>query len=293
VADNDNSSTNELQNLSSTSSGTNRTINISSGTGTTIDVADNDNDQTNEGFIGLRLVNGQQRLQGYNSSGTPIGNGVHIQGANGVIVAADFTNNPNGGLLQFSLSNPLPGIQNLSYGTKSGTDVPLNISDGTGVTLREGSNIVLTRNASNIVTISSTAQNTYGGLNNGSTGNLNTNNWTTVTSYGNALQSNMGTAPTNGEVIAVTSGGVYKIDWHCTCNFFSTSMGINLAIFINGSMENSTLMESWNASNTVASGLSGTFTKNLSINDVITLRSKLASSGTGNMSRCNLAVHKL
>jgi hypothetical protein len=48
VADNDNSITNEIQNLTSAIAGTQRTINISSGTGTTIDVADNDNSITNE-----------------------------------------------------------------------------------------------------------------------------------------------------------------------------------------------------------------------------------------------------
>ena len=39
---------NEIQNLSSTNSGTNRTINISGGSGTTISVADNDNSSSNE-----------------------------------------------------------------------------------------------------------------------------------------------------------------------------------------------------------------------------------------------------
>lgn len=48
LADADADATNELQNLSSTASGTDRTINISSGTGTTISVADNDNSTTNE-----------------------------------------------------------------------------------------------------------------------------------------------------------------------------------------------------------------------------------------------------
>jgi len=48
VNDADNSTTNELQNLSSTVSGTNRTINISGGTGTTISVADSDNSSSNE-----------------------------------------------------------------------------------------------------------------------------------------------------------------------------------------------------------------------------------------------------
>ena len=48
AADGDLSATNELQNLSSSTSGTNRTINITSGTGTTINVADNDNNSSNE-----------------------------------------------------------------------------------------------------------------------------------------------------------------------------------------------------------------------------------------------------
>lgn len=48
VADNDNNPTNEIQNLSSTAAGTNRTINISGGTSTTFDVADGDASSTNE-----------------------------------------------------------------------------------------------------------------------------------------------------------------------------------------------------------------------------------------------------
>ncbi len=49
VDDADADPANEIQNLSATASGTNRTINISGGgTGTTIDVADNDNDSSNE-----------------------------------------------------------------------------------------------------------------------------------------------------------------------------------------------------------------------------------------------------
>jgi hypothetical protein len=47
-ADGDGSPTNELQNLGSSASGTNRTVTISGGTGTTFSVADNDNDSFNE-----------------------------------------------------------------------------------------------------------------------------------------------------------------------------------------------------------------------------------------------------
>ena len=46
--DNDSDPTNEIQDLSSTTSGTNRTINITGGAGTTISVADNDNNSSNE-----------------------------------------------------------------------------------------------------------------------------------------------------------------------------------------------------------------------------------------------------
>ncbi len=48
VADNDNSPTNEIQNLSFSATGTNRTVNISGGTGTTFSIADNDNNASNE-----------------------------------------------------------------------------------------------------------------------------------------------------------------------------------------------------------------------------------------------------
>lgn len=50
------------QNLSSTASGTNRTINISGGTGTTISVADNDNDATNEYNTGVSLSGTQLQV---------------------------------------------------------------------------------------------------------------------------------------------------------------------------------------------------------------------------------------
>ena len=53
VDDGDSNSTNELQSLSSSAAGTNRTIDISSGTGTTINVADNDDDSTNELNTGI------------------------------------------------------------------------------------------------------------------------------------------------------------------------------------------------------------------------------------------------
>lgn len=44
-------------------------------------------------------------------------------------------------------------LQNISYGAKSGNDVPVNISSGSGVNLTQGTNIYLDRIASNYLTI--------------------------------------------------------------------------------------------------------------------------------------------
>lgn len=44
-------------------------------------------------------------------------------------------------------------LQNISYGAKSGNDVPVNISSGAGVNLTQGTNIYLDRVASNYLTI--------------------------------------------------------------------------------------------------------------------------------------------
>ena len=44
-------------------------------------------------------------------------------------------------------------LQNLSYGAKSGSDVPVNISSGAGINLTQGANIYLDRIASNYLTI--------------------------------------------------------------------------------------------------------------------------------------------
>ncbi len=52
----DGSTTNEIQNLNSSVSGTNRTIGISGGTGTTISVADNDNSTSNETITSISYI---------------------------------------------------------------------------------------------------------------------------------------------------------------------------------------------------------------------------------------------
>ncbi len=137
VADNDNSTTNEIQdlsltsntlkvtnnasatsisllpyldntdsqNLSNSTSGTQRTINISGGTGTTIDIADNDNSTTNE-IQDLSLTSNTLKVTN-NASATSIS----------LLPYLDNTDS-----------------QNLSNST-SGTQRTINISGGTGTTI--------------------------------------------------------------------------------------------------------------------------------------------------------------
>lgn len=103
VADNDNSATNEIQNLSSSATGTNRTIGITGGTSTVIDVADSDNSVTNE-------------IQNLGSTVAGTNRTINISG--GTSTTIDVADNDN------SASNE---IQNLSLTTNT-----LNLSSGGG-----------------------------------------------------------------------------------------------------------------------------------------------------------------
>lgn len=96
VADNDNSTTNEIQNLGNTVSGTQRTITISGGTSTTIDVADNDNNSTNE-------IQNLTYIPGTNNLAISGGNSVTITQTLGQVLT---TSNSAGGTKITSLGTP-------------------------------------------------------------------------------------------------------------------------------------------------------------------------------------------
>jgi len=96
VADNDNSSTNEIQNLGNTVSGTQRTITISGGSSTIIDVADNDNNSTNE-------IQNLTYTAGTNSLAISGGNSQVITHTLGQVLA---TGNDAGGLRIQNLGSP-------------------------------------------------------------------------------------------------------------------------------------------------------------------------------------------
>lgn len=134
VADNDNNSTNELQNLSlGTSTGTNRVINIAGGTGVTIDVADNDNNPSNE-IQDLSLVGNNLRITN-NSGASTINLAPYLDNTDNQNLSLSGTNLSITGGNLVDISSINTDNQNLSLGTSSGTNRTINISNGTGVTI--------------------------------------------------------------------------------------------------------------------------------------------------------------
>ncbi len=110
--------------------GTNQPVNISGGTGVTIDVADNDNSVTNEGIIGVGAgaANSSRLLS--NTSGQNI---LDIIVGTGLSITE--TAAANGGTITITNTVANTDNQNLSLGARIGTNQPVNISGGTGVTI--------------------------------------------------------------------------------------------------------------------------------------------------------------
>lgn len=152
------------QNLTlGTASGTNRTINISNGTGVTLDVADNDNSTSNEiqtlsksgSTVSLNLGGGSITLNDDSPTNeiqdlSLIGNTLRVTdnpSATAINLAPYLDNTDNqilsltGTSLSIANGNTVnlgpinTDNQNLSLGTASGTNRTINISNGTGVTI--------------------------------------------------------------------------------------------------------------------------------------------------------------
>jgi len=168
--------------------GTNITLSENTGSGIiTIDATEVDGSTTNE-------------LQTYSHSGTTSYTNTLSNGGGSFTINAGGINSisHSSGTLTItatevdgSTSNEL---QSISYGTKSGADIPLNITSGTGVTLTEGSGITITRNASNQITFSAS------GLSDGDKGDIDVTSsgtvWTIDTSSVTSLKILDGTIAT-------------------------------------------------------------------------------------------------
>lgn len=130
----------DAQSLSLAVSGTNRTINISGGTGVTIDVADNDNNPVNEAQT-LTKTSNVISLSAVSGSG---GGSITLNDDDPVNEIQDLTLNAN--ILKITNNATATSInlapyldntdtQNLSLGTIAGTQRTINITNGTSVTL--------------------------------------------------------------------------------------------------------------------------------------------------------------
>lgn len=159
VNDADADPTNEIQNLSNSSSGTDRTLNITGGNGTTFSIADTDNDSSNE-LQNLTLTNNGD-----------IRNIFITNGASTQFNVIDNDNNPNN------------EIQNLSNSV-NGTNRTINITGGTGTTF----SIADTDNDSTNELQSMSLNGTVLSLNNGGNSvNLNSLDLISTSDYDNSV----------------------------------------------------------------------------------------------------------
>jgi hypothetical protein len=139
TADGDLDATNEYQDLSSTASGTDRTIAITNGTNTTINVADNDDDSSNElqtlSQTGndVTLSNGGGTISvadNDNDSSNELINSATLNGTNLEIVDAGGTTTVD----LSTLNNSGTDDQDLTGATLTGTDLTINIENGGSTT---------------------------------------------------------------------------------------------------------------------------------------------------------------
>lgn len=148
------------QNITVTAAGTNRTINISGGTGDTFSIADNDNSPTNELITSVSLTgttlritdaggNNDVNLASINTDNQTLslsGTTLSISGGNNVNLATVNTDNQTLSIAADNLSisggnnvSLAAYRQNLSH-TVSGTNRTINISGGTGTTINVADN---------------------------------------------------------------------------------------------------------------------------------------------------------
>lgn len=115
------------------SSGTSRTINISGGAGVTFDIADNDNNPSNE-IQDLTLTSNILKITN-NAAATNINLSPYLDNTDAQSLSLSGSNLSITGGNTISLSSINTDAQNLALGSVSGTLHTINISGGTGITL--------------------------------------------------------------------------------------------------------------------------------------------------------------
>ena len=154
------------QNLSHTVSGTDRTINISGGTGTTISVADNDNSSSNELNTSLTVShaagNVLPRVRITDAGGTLEGLVPFFSTSNfnaGVVPGSNGASNSNFLRADGIWATPVSsGMTNWNLGINNGSYTA--VGDGANVSLNAGTNITLSKSG-NIITMNATNPQTW------------------------------------------------------------------------------------------------------------------------------------
>ena len=224
-------------------------------------------------------LNGDGRLRGaiYDSGNSP--------GTSGQMI----TSNGSGA---WTWTTPA-GAQNLSFGTKSGTDIALGISGGSGVIFREGTNIELVRTASNVLTVRQRVEYASMGIMN-DLKTLSTSYQKLVPSGGSVGDGNDIAYSTGNNEIDVLTTGIYKIDYSAACKSNTASHTVTFDIInksSGGSLSGSSL-RSFHYFNNTNEFSHNNITHILNINAGTTFYlSAKTDTGTPNINNCILKVY--
>jgi hypothetical protein len=174
------------------------------------------------------------------------------------------------------------GATNLNFEPKSGSDILLNSSTGADVNFRDGTNIVLTRDASNIMSINTNVA--YGQLYNSTLINDATLDGTyrLVDFILNEFQSPI-IANASLDRITVASAGTYEISYDLTYTLPSQVRDVIFRVYKNTSSigyKGETISTHPSSTQALFTTVSKTFIATLAANDYISLQMYSAGSST-------------
>jgi hypothetical protein len=172
---------------------------------------------------------------GFNNVISKSGNTVNLTGSPASSFNIASTTPNNNEVLTWNGTNWVGAARNLSYGTKSGARVPLDISNGVGVNIDEAVGIRVNRTSSNVISIEN-LMSQYGQLH--TTGNISgaTFDGTYRKMALNVATSNGMTVSTSNNNITIPATGTYEISYHGNVQYNTDWLNVcYLQVFSNGS----------------------------------------------------------
>jgi hypothetical protein len=233
---------------------------------------------------------------GFNNVISKSGNTVNLTGSPASSFNIASTTPSNNQVLTWNGTNWIAATpsssQNLSYGSKSGARIPLDISSGVGVNIDDSWGINVERTASNVVTHRLTAPYTLMGSSNVSA-TLNSTTWTRLFIGGSSSYDGDGIATTfdnTNERISILQTGTYKVEMSCNCKSNTAGHTVTFEARRTAGANSIDVISKHHYTNTneYSSGV-GTWILSLSSGDNVGVYAR-TSAGTPNVNDCNIRL---